>query len=183
MLKNLTYQTKNRLLLLGAALLLLLSWPLALRKTFDSISLHHDLNRRRADKSDLSYNPQYLSEKDRTLDHLLSRYTLDSAEWKNEFWLKVSGAATGKGITVNYTPEQMKLMADTGKSKVIRQNISFSAGYGKLMALLDTLERMEGVGFVSSAKFERVKNMNAEGGDKLYLRTVFGVVRKEEKMN
>jgi len=37
---------------------------------------------------------------------------------------------------------------------------------------------MEGVGFVSSAKFEREKNMNAEGGDKLHLKVVFGGGRK-----
>lgn len=178
MLKNLDYRIKNRLLLAGALLLLMLSWPLALRKTSDAIALNRQLSLKNEDKSNLSYNPAYLNQKGRVLEQLVSRYTLDSAGWKNELWLKASGAASAKGISVSYTPDLLKSLADTGSTKTLRQSISFGGDYRKLVALLDTLEKMEGVGFVSSAKFERVKNMNAEGGDKLHLKVVFGGGRK-----
>ena len=173
MLKNLDYRIKNRLLLAGALLLLILSWPLALRKTSDAIALNHQLSLKNEDKSNLSYNPAYLNQKGRVLEQLVARYTLDSAGWKNELWLKASGAASAKGLSVSYNPELLKALADTGNTDILRQSISFGGDYRKLVALLDTLEKMECVGFVSSAKFERVKNMNAEGGDKLHLKVVF----------
>lgn len=179
MLKNLNWQTKNHLLTAGTVVLLLLCWPLAFRKTIDALSLNRKLSLLDEDKGKLSFNPEYLEQKHRVLSKLVASYTIDSAQWKNEFWLNVSRSAAGKGIAVSYTPEQAKEQDKDKDSKVIRQSILFGADYRHLVTLLDTLEKMKGVGFITSAKFDKVKGIHTEGNDKLILKTVFSVLGKE----
>ncbi|PWG78040.1 hypothetical protein DDR33_24335 [Pararcticibacter amylolyticus] len=171
---------KNRLLTAGAVVLLLLSWPLALRKTKDAIRLNHELSLKSEQATDLSYNPGYLRDKNQMLDHLVSQYRADSAGWKDELWLKASGIASARGASVAYTPGQLRVQADTSSADILRQSISFGGDYRKLVSLLDTLEKVRETGFASSAKFETQKSRNVEESDKLYMKVVFEVIKNKK---
>lgn len=172
---GISYKLRNRLLLIASGLILLLSWPLALKKTWEEIRLNKEL-KGKGEETLLSFNPNHLKEKEEVLESLLIRYTLDSAESKNEFWMKVSGAASRSGVSVNYNPDvrSVTLAAD---SAMMNQQISFEGDYRNLVLLMDTLEKTEGVGFLRSASFKKAKSRSAEVEDKLYLNLVFGALK------
>jgi len=172
---EISYKVRNRLLLIAWVLILLLSWPLALKKTWEEIDLNKEL-KGKGEEILLSYNPNHLKEKEEVLESLLTRYTLDSAEWKNEFWMKVSGAASRSRVSVNYNPDVRSLMP-AADSAIMNQRISFEGDYRNLVLLMDTLEKTQGVGFLRSASFKKVKSRGGEVEDKLYLNLVFGVLK------
>jgi len=172
---GISYKVRSRLLLIASGLIMLLSWPLALKKTWQEIALNKEL-KGKDEGNLLSYNPNHLKEKQEILGSLLTRYTLDSAEWKNEFWMKVSGAASRSKISVNYNPD-LRSSTSVPDSALMNQRISFVADYRDLVLLMDTLEKTQGVGFLCSASFKKVKSRRAEVEDKLYLNLVFGALK------
>lgn len=174
---GISYKVRNRLLLAASGLILLLSWPLALEKTWEEIALNREL-KSKGEETLLSYNPIHLKEKQEVLGSLVTRYTLDSVEWRNEFWMKVSGAASPSKVSVNYNPDQRSLAA-VADSALMIQRISFAGDFSDLVLLMDTLEKAPGVGFLRSASFKKVKSRNPEARDKLYLNLVFGALKND----
>lgn len=166
------YKVRNRVLLVAAGLIIVISWPLALKKTWQEIALNGELKGKGGDAL-LSFNPNHLKEKQEVLGSLLTRYTLDSAEWRNEFWLKVSAAAARSGVSVDYNPD-LRTVLPAADSVLMNQRISFVGEYKNLVLLMDTLERAQGVGFLRSASLKKVKSRSAEVEDRLYLNLVFG---------
>ena len=175
MLASLSYHIKNRLLLAGAVVLALLSWNMAFRKTYDAIVFNEDLKQKVVTKSDLSINPHYLNQKHEVLNGALSAYTLDSAEWKNEFWLKVSRIASQKEVSVIYNPSVNKARSDSA-GQVAKQEIAFKGDFKKLVTLLDSLEKMKGVGFISSSRFLKEKKQNMSESEMVELKALFGII-------
>ncbi|MFD2162284.1 hypothetical protein ACFSJU_07755 [Paradesertivirga mongoliensis] len=180
MFTSLTYHTKNRILLAGALILALLSWNLAFRKTYDAMSLNSELVSKVEQKNDLSVNPDYLNRKQQVLNQVVRQYTLDSAEWSSDFWLKVSKAAALKDVSVNYNPSATKALSDSA-SQIAKQDIAFKGEFKKLVTLLDSLERMKGAGLVASSKFVKEKKLNMAQSESLYLRTSFAIIQEREK--
>jgi hypothetical protein len=180
MLSNLSYHIKNRLLLAGAVVLTLLSWNLAFRKTYDAINLNAELNKKLDQKSDLSVNPHYLKQKHQVLNRVLKQYTLDSAEWKNDFWLNVSRVAAHKEVSINYNPSATRALSDS-VSHIAKEEIAFKSDFKKLVTLLDSLERMKGAGLISSTRFQKEKKLNISEAENLYLKASFSIVQKQAK--
>jgi transcriptional/translational regulatory protein YebC/TACO1 len=178
MLKSLSYHLKNKLLISGVVLLAILSWNLAFRKTYNAIALNSELRNKMERKSDLSINPDYLKRKHQVLSQVLKHYTLDSTQWKNDFWLKVSRVAASKEVSITYNPSAYKAKGDS-VSQIVKQEIAFKADFKKLVSLLDSLERIEGVGFITSSIFLKEKKLNIEEAENLYLKTSFGIVQKQ----
>lgn len=172
---GISYRVRNRLLLIASGLVMLLSWPLALKKTWQEIGLNKEL-KGKGEEALLSYNPNHLREKEKVLGSLLTRYTLDSVQWRNEFWMKVSGAASRSRVSVNYNPD-LGSLTSTADSALMNQRISFEGDFRNLVLLMDTLEKTQGVGFLRSASFKKVKSRSAEVKDKLYLNLVFGALK------
>ncbi|HEY0056807.1 MAG TPA: hypothetical protein VGB63_15760 [Pedobacter sp.] len=162
---------------MGALFLTLLSWNLAFRKTIKAISLNNELHQKADKKNDLSQNPGYLNRKHRVLNVLLKQYTLDSAEWKNDFWLKVSGIAASKEVRISYNPLLKQDLSDS-TSRVLKQEISFEGDYKKMVILLDSLEKTASTGFICSSNFKKGKQGNNLDVEKLTLNAVFGIVQK-----
>jgi hypothetical protein len=180
MLKGLNYHVKNRLLGVAAVLLAVLCWNLAFKKTFDSIVLNRELNRKTDQKNDLSVNTHFLKQKQEIIRKALNQYTLDSAEWRNEFWLKVSRAAASKGVGINYNPLAQRPLSDS-VSSIARQEITFRGDFKRLVTLLDSLEKAGAVGFVSSSRFRKEKKLNIAGPENLYLNTSFSILQNAKE--
>ena len=175
MLASFSYHIKNRLLLVGAVVLVLLSWNMAFRKTYDAIVLNEDLKQKLETKSDLSINPHYLNQKHEVLNGALSAYNLDSAEWKNEFWLKVSRIASQKEVSVIYNPSVNTVRSDSA-GQVAKQEIAFKGDFKKLVTLLDSLEKLKKAGFISSSRFLKEKKQNMPESQNLRLDASFGII-------
>ncbi|WP_423147913.1 hypothetical protein [Rubrolithibacter danxiaensis] len=178
MLKGLSYHVKNKLLLVTAALLLILSWIFAFSKTVDVVAQYRNLTRQHDESNDLSYNPEYLNRKKSAINTILKRYQVDSAEWKNEFWLNVSSVASNRGIAVIYSPDKISLSSDSS-SNALKQKIQFLGQFKPLVALLDSLEKTPRVGKITSVSFEREKKRGYEGEkEEVILKTAFTAIVK-----
>lgn len=172
-------QDKSLLAILLGIFMLVAGWRFAFQKTFETISLNHHLKQQNLDNAALTYNPDYLDKKDKLLSTVLNKYTADSAEWKNSFWLNVSRMAIQKHIHVQYTPSALKLESDTTRSSILKQRIAFEGSYKNLVSLLDTLEKIEKAGFISSLSFNVKKGQRSqEEGRNLFLEVEFGVLKR-----
>jgi hypothetical protein len=173
MFKRLSYATKNKLLIAGAILLLLLSWLFAFTKTYHAITLNKKLKQVAVEKNNLAYNPEYLKKKLTAINNILDKYSVDSTEWKNEFWLNISSLASKQSLDVIYQPENNLTITDSASNK-LKQSIQFRGNYHNLIRLLDTLEKSKGLGRIVSARFvKEKKEFNDKGDEKIILTTDF----------
>ena len=172
-------QDKTLLAVLLGIFMLVAGWRFAFQKTFETISLNHRLKQQSLDNAAISFNPDYLSKKDKLLSTVINKYSADSSEWKNSFWLNVSRMAIQKRINVKYTPSALKLNPDTTRTTVIKQHIAFEGNYKNLVSLLDTLEKTEKAGLISSLSFNAKKEQRSQDEvKKLFLEVEFGVLKK-----
>jgi hypothetical protein len=178
MFRNLSYSYKNKLLIFGMILLLLLSWNLALKKTYEAILLNRQLSKANQEANNLSSNPEYLKRKAVALTHILNRYQVDSSEWKNGFWLNVSAVVANRGLEVIYQPEKNSLVRDSASTE-LKQSIQFRGEFKGLVQLLDSMERSKGLGKIVSARFEKEKRDFSETAtEKIILKTDFRAIQK-----
>lgn len=168
----------NNVLVIVSLALLLLGWKGLFGKTVRLIRENKQLSvMSQKEKEDLSYDPAYLKEYQRALSRVMSHYSFDSAKWKNGFWLRVSSAAESRRIRVSYIPEDA---AQEKASGIERTSITFSSDYKNLVAFLDSVERIEGSGYLTSLHFEKRKNLNSPvDKDVLFLKAVFSVLNKK----
>jgi hypothetical protein len=170
MAKQLTYRKWNQLLIA--------SWPLAFKKTFMAIRVNRELNSKVAQSNALAFNPDYLRRKIQIIDRVVKRYQVDSAEWSDEFWLKTSRIAASKNIKVKFSPSLAGAEADSA-SVISRQDIEFEGDFRSLVLLLDSVQKTDKVGFITSAAFRKEEvRMQAEK-DKLSLKLVFSILEKD----
>jgi len=175
---KLSYSVKNKLLLPAVIVLLLLSWNLAFKKTYDAIVLNRQLNKASTEASDLSDNPDFLKRKAEVLTLVLNRYKVDSSDWNNEFWLNVSSAAVNRGLEVIYRPEKNALKTDSVQTG-LNQSIQFRGEFKGLVQLLDTLEKSKGLGKIVSIRFEKEKrDFSDDRPEKILLKTDFRAIQK-----
>ena len=178
MFRSLTYRNKNYLLLVATTILLIASWQLAFKKTVDAITLNHKLSTQSEDKANLTFNPEYLNQKSQTLDRVLKKYTLDSVEWADDFWLNTSRIAATKDIRIDFHPDGLKNLSPDSASVISRQTISFEGDYKNLVVLLDSVQKTDKVGFITSSVFKKDdKRMQTEPA-KLTLQLIFSIVQK-----
>ena len=175
-MKAITIKNKNYLLAGICLVLVLLCWQLAFKKTFAAVALNHELELKDQDKSAMAYNPNYLEQKHKVLGQLLSRYTVDSVAWKNDFWLAISRISELNRVNVEYNPGKLKLLGDSS-DVTARQNISFEGDYGNLVRLLDSLEKTKGIGLISSLGFRTKKKQGFDALQKLYLDCSISVIK------
>lgn len=176
-LRGLTYKRKNQLLILSMVIVLFIAWNLAFKNTFVAIELNNTLNSQNRDAQNLSYNASYMAEKSFLLDSIVSRYKVDSAGWKNSFWTNVSRSIASPDISVIYQPDD-KYKDEESSSTIERQHITFDADYKKLVILLDSLQKKNEAGYISSVSFNTTKKNRSEGAASVKMKVVFSVVNK-----
>jgi|GEM_PF-1221254 len=179
MLKKLTFKQKNYILLAGTALLLVVSWKFAFKNTYDAVVLHLQLQRKTEERNNLAFNPAYLDKKNSVLRQLTARYTQKPEEWKNSFWLTVSGVAVRNNVNINYNPSSVNIIADSS-AVIQRQTIIFEGSYRNLVGLLDTLHKTPRAGFITSLSFRREKEFRTETIEKLRMEVIFSAIKGKE---
>ena len=176
--KKLSYKKKNGLLLVAMVLVLLLSWNLAFRNTYNAFLTNQRLSVQAANPESLAYHSGYLQEKNALLDSIVQVYTADSAIWHNSFWMNVGKAVPSEGIRVIYQAEANR-NAENISSGILQEQISFESDFRSLLVLLDTLDKQKETGYINSVSFVRDKSKRTTDTEKLRMRVVFGVVGKE----
>lgn len=181
MLSRIPYSVKNKLLIPVGLILLLLCWNLAVKNTYRAVSLNKQLKRSTSEIQDLSGNPYFLKRKAAALTQVLSQYRVDSSDWQNEFWLKVSGIAASGGLQVIYQPDNNLSSSDTIEA-ALQQTIRFKGEFKELVCLLDSLEHSKGTGKLISACFEKDKTGPSGQENRLILLTTdFRAIPKEDE--
>jgi hypothetical protein len=176
-LKELSYKRKNQLLILSMVIVLFVAWNLAFKKTFEAYKLNNSLNNKSHTAQNLSYNASYMSEKAILLDSIVERYEVDSASWKNSFWMNVSRSVLSPEIKIIYQPED-KVKEELAISSIERQYIVFDADYKRLIVLLDSLKGKNEAGYITSVSFTTNKKKRTNDIESVRMKVVFSVIKE-----
>lgn len=149
----LTYKLKNRLLLGGALVFLLIMYSAAIRKTIEAVKLNNALTEKAGNENTLTYNPQYLKHKKQVLDRLVSAYKVSKDNWHDSFWTNVSNEAYKNSVQVIYSPTALKETAAADSvAGILRQNMQFYGNFHGLVKLTQSLEQKPDNGRINSLK-------------------------------
>lgn len=157
MFKDLTYKKKNQLLLAAALLIAVLSWFLALQETWDAYRLNARLHEQVSGPRNISESPGYTSRRLEAINVAYNMFKVDSASWRNELWLRVSGIAPSDKYQLVYNSEAEAETAAITDSLILSQNIRVRGQFRDLIQLLRSAEGMQGIGHVSSLKLSKPK--------------------------
>lgn len=145
-----SYKKKNRLLLVSVLVIFLLSWFSAFQKTLESVRLNGSLKDQIAGSASLTEGPVYTSERLRAINAAYDLFRADSTGWRNELWLRISDMASADKYQLVYNSDEVKsIKAD---SLILSQNILLRARFRDLVQLLDSVENIRGIGYISSLK-------------------------------
>lgn len=155
MLNRLDSIKKNKLLVPAFVLGLLLCWFLAFNKTFDAIKLNRKLKDTSEKEHDISFNSSYVKQKLSALDLILKGYKVKE-DWNDQLWMQASSIAARKNVPIEFTFNKPVLNAD---STLVgnKQSLYFKGGFIELLKLVDTLERVNGIGQISALQLKTTK--------------------------
>ena len=143
---------KKEYLLLAAALMLLLGcYQLAFKKTIAAWQLHHHLEARLAQSSDLSVQPAYLLRKSANLSKTLELYLADTVTFRSIAINRLSSIAQSEGVKLSELPQTD---AAFHTSKFIIEKLDFDGDYFALTRVLDRLYLSKGTGIIRSATYK-----------------------------
>lgn len=174
MLKNFSYTQKNKLLFPAVGIGVLLCWFFALGKTFESIHLNQRLNKdSETSAKDLSFNPLHTERKLKALDAILKGYRVRESQWRNDLWFKASSIAVKQNVSIDYTLNTPVLERDS-TAVGLDQSLYFYGGYTPLVKLIDSLEKIKGIGKIFSVEIKApFKDLVNEKKDKAVLKIDF----------
>lgn len=139
-----------------AGLGILLCWVFAFSKTFEAIKLHNELRSEAVVNNDISYNPLHMQRKLDALRGILKSYRVTPDNWSNELWLKASAMAMKQQVGIDYTLAKPPVEKDTTTIGNI-QTLYCYGKYIQLVKLIDTLERVPGIGKLSALQIRSPK--------------------------
>ncbi|MXV15755.1 hypothetical protein [Hufsiella ginkgonis] len=180
MTTKLSFKNKNRLLVAGAAVFLLVAWNLAIRNTVNALSLNMQLEKQLNEQENLQDNPAYMRRNLQEIDLLLANYRVDSLGWSNEFWLTTSGIAARKKAEIMYEPARRSAEDDSVKT-VLTQSIRMKAGYRTLVVLLDTLARVKHMGMISTVSIKSVRQPGLQESGQPVMEVSFRAIKNIKK--
>lgn len=155
MLSRINYTQKNKWLLPIFLFGVLLCWFAAFDQTYKAITLNSKLKNEANKANDLSFNPMYLKRKQAELDLILKGYEVDES-WKDRLWIKSSSIAAKANVGVEYAISEA--IDKTDSTSIGRlQSLSFYGGFLQLIRLTDSLERVKGIGRISSLQISAPK--------------------------
>lgn len=178
MLNRFSYRKKNYILLAITGILIIASWQLALEKTVDAIALNKELDSGSEDQGKLAFNPTYLKQKQQLLEDVLKKYTINQAEWTENFWFKISRVAAANDIGVYFHPQDLQGLEPDSSSVISRQHIAFEGSFKNMLSFLDSIQKTEQMGYITSAVFKKEVNRQQVGQEKLRLEMVFSIVKE-----
>jgi hypothetical protein len=144
------------------ALLLVLSYPFAFKKTMEAWQLNRELSLRAARASDLSVQPSYLERQQQNLSRALDLFRVDSLNYRSRLLQAVGGAAEAEKVRILELPEE-PLNAYYLSPLFSAHRISFEGDYFALERLLARLDTLPSLGFLRSAEFKAIERHTALG--------------------
>lgn len=146
--KEIDYKKRNKLLFLGAGILLVLAWFLAFQKTYQAYRENTRLNGLIG--NDISNSTQFdFMRKSKVLDSLSKVYQSDSTVWNDNFLSEASRAINSPRIQVyfNNTPKNsMQVDSAAVKSK----SLTLKGDYRSIVASVAELEKINTLGYLST---------------------------------
>jgi hypothetical protein len=163
------------LLVVGAVLLLLLSYRLAFKKTIEAWQLNSDLKARVSLSNDIAVQPEYLERKNTNLNRLIDLYKADTTALRNNLINIVSLLADKENVKLSEVPVQD--IANVSEHFII-ERLHFEGDYFSLMRLSQKLQEEKGIGMIRSEML-KVTEVNTSSGKlkKLSLEVLLEMVK------
>ncbi|MCW8311113.1 hypothetical protein K7A41_07755 [Sphingobacterium sp. InxBP1] len=146
--REIDYKRRNKLLFVGAGILLVLAWFLAFQKTYQAYRennrLHQLIGR------DISNSTQYdFERRSKVLDSLSNVYQTDSAVWSDNFLSEASRAVNSPQIQVYFNNAVRNTMqADTVSVK--SKSLIVKGDYRAIVSSVAELEKINTLGYLST---------------------------------
>jgi len=146
--KEIDYKKRNKLLFVGAGVLLVTAWFLAFQKTYDAYHENKRLNQLVG--SDISNSAQYdFERKSKVLDSLSKVYQSDSAIWNDNFLSEASRAINSPRIQV-YFNNVSKNATLVDSATVKFKNLTVKGDYRSIVQSVAELEKINTLGYLST---------------------------------
>jgi hypothetical protein len=153
----------------AAALLLVICYQLAFKKTIVAWQLHKRLELQMRQSSDVSMPPAYLKRKDRNLGGLLNLYRPADTS-RDEVINRVADIAESEHLKVEEVPRP-DTSTETGG--YIIQRLILSGEYFATLRSLQKLDQNKGVGVIRSLTLKTAKGPELKNDRKLLLEISF----------
>ncbi|MNE10226.1 hypothetical protein D3C87_511200 [compost metagenome] len=146
--KEIDFKKRNKLLFVGAGVVLVVAWFLAFRKTYDAYLENNRLNQLVG--SDISNSTQYdFDRKNNLLDSLSSVYESDSAVWNDNFLSEASRAVNSPRIQI-YFNNLSKNIVLVDSAAVKLKSLTVKGDYRSIVESVTELEKINTLGYLSS---------------------------------
>lgn len=146
--KEIDYKKRNKLLFLGAGILLVLAWFLAFQKTYQAYRENTRLNGLIG--NDISNSTQFdFMRKSKVLDSLSKVYQSDSTVWNDNFLSEASRAINSPRIQV-YFNNMPKNSMQVDSAAVKSKSLTLKGDYRSIVASIAELEKINTLGYLST---------------------------------
>lgn len=150
--KEIDYRKRNKLLFVGAGILLVLAWFLAFQKTYQAYRENTRLNGLIG--NDISNSTQFdFMRKSKVLDSLSKVYQSDSAVWNDNFLSEASRAINSPRIQV-YFNNMPKNGMQVDSSAVKSKSLTVKGDYRSIVASIAELEKINTLGYLSTVNLK-----------------------------
>lgn len=165
---------KEYLLVAATALLLLICYQLAFKRTLEAWQTNRQLKAQLAQAADLSYQPAYLERKNNNLARIIDCYQADTAAFRSNSISTIASIAEKEQVKLSEVPVQNPLYHT---DRFIIQKLNFEGNFFTLAKMLNQLQALKGIGIVRSADYKTTENRSGPGSARklmleVYLETV-----------
>nr|WP_121273818.1 hypothetical protein [Pedobacter schmidteae] len=149
--KALDYTLLLKLIVPILVLLLLASYQLAFKKTWQCYGEYVVLKEQGTSAAHLSVSPAYTEERIKKVDELYSRFDVDTLGWKNALWNHGAGLSQKYSVTIHAYPPVKTVVI--GGEQFNKQSIGFTGGFENLLKLLHELSYLKNMGMLSGVSY------------------------------
>ncbi|HTD41989.1 MAG TPA: hypothetical protein VK671_15275 [Mucilaginibacter sp.] len=144
---------KEYLLAAATAIVLIICYQLAFKKTIEAWQIDRQLKTQLAQSSDMSIQPGYVERKNVNLDRVLDLYKADTINFRSNIISKISSVAEAENVKLAEVPNQDPAYRT---SQFTIQKLSFEGDYSSLVKTISNLQKEKGIGIVRSAVMKTV---------------------------
>ncbi|MBB5440948.1 hypothetical protein HDC92_004652 [Pedobacter sp. AK017] len=149
--KTLDYTLVLKLVIPLMLLLLLASYQLAFKRTWESYRTYTLLKEQGLGTDRLSVSPVYTLARIKKVDELYRRFRVDTLAWKNTLWNSAAGLAQKYACTINAYPPVKTVLYN--QQQFYRQAMGFNGEFGNLQQLLHELSYLKNIGMLSGITY------------------------------
>ena len=155
---------KRLLMYLMMIILVYVSWVSSFQKSISAINLNRQLKQSQREQilPDAGYGQ--LNRKHSFYQKVLKGYQVRTQDRENRLWQSVSGMAISSQVEIAYDKEKVNTDTDTLASMKgsTTDRFRFTGNYRRILSLLDTMEKSNGIGRLSELSIIKSKAETAE---------------------